>query len=193
MKEKVTKQRIIDVTFELIKEKSLYQLTLNDVATKLCIKPPSLYNHLQGIDHLYTWLLEYAVEQLSKVLTQAAIGVSKEEALRRVAHAYFEFSNEFPEMMGAIENPLLSHDQVILDTKATIVDLLRKILSAYQLNDDQMIHVIRGLRSYLFGFSMLQQQSLFQLDVSVKDSFDYGLEALMTGFGLKINLIKHDK
>ena len=51
-KRNLTKQKIIEVTFELADEIGLNKVTFQKIAEKLGIKYPSLYNHFKNMENL---------------------------------------------------------------------------------------------------------------------------------------------
>ncbi len=54
---KTTKEAVIRAASDLADEKGLNNVSLKSVAEKLNIRTPSLYNHIESLDHL---LLEVA-------------------------------------------------------------------------------------------------------------------------------------
>src|SRR5690606_26402037 len=71
-------------------------VTLKDVASRLGVKTPSLYNHISSQNHLLGELAVYAVRQLEAAISRAAIGKSGEAAVAATAHAYRAFALEHP-------------------------------------------------------------------------------------------------
>ena len=55
------------------------------------------------------------------------------------------------------------------------------MLSGYGLDGADRVHAARTVRSALHGFVILEQQSGFELDVDVDDSFEWLLDALERG------------
>lgn len=184
MKTKITLERIMEVTVIVANKKGLFQVTLNDVSNALGIKTPSLYNHVSGIHDLYVHLSIYALKQYTETLTNSAIGLAKRDALEAIANASYEFSVNHPVLLNAIENPMLLDNELINQSKEHIVHFILKILKPYGFNPSKSIHITRSLRSYLYGFSMLSSQSLFQMNEDYHESFKLGLNALLDGFNL---------
>ena len=71
-------------------------LSLNRLAEKLNVRPPSLYNHVDGLPGLQRDLALMNARQLSDRLSAAAIGKSGAELFVDVAQAFREYVKEFP-------------------------------------------------------------------------------------------------
>lgn len=185
MKKKITLEQILLASIDLGIEKGLLNISLNEIAAQIGIKTPSLYNHIAGIDDLYTQLASQSLKALETHLTQSIIGFSGFEALTKVANAYFDFAQKNPLLYEAIENPRLKNTEEIAQLKENIVLLIQALLKSYHFSPEQEVSIIRVLRSYLHGFVSLNAGNLYNIkNVEVKDSFDLGLSALLNGLKL---------
>src|SRR5262249_18379542 len=71
-------------------------VTLTRVASDLGVRPPSLYNHIECHGALMRALGIEAVEELATAITDAAVGRSREDALRALAVAYRAYALAHP-------------------------------------------------------------------------------------------------
>lgn len=184
MKRKISNEIIIEAAIDIAKEKGLYNITLNDIAKHLGVKSPSLYNHITGIQDLYVELGIYSVNRLLKKLTNAIVGLSKREAIEAMTNAYFHFFVENRVLIDAIENPFVIENVKLNEKKEQIVNIIMAILSKYNRYEIENIHIVRTIRSYLFGFIKLEMNGLFQMKLETQDSFDSGMIAILNGFNL---------
>ena len=67
-------ETVVKTAALLIEENGYESLTLHKLASKLNVKPASLYTHIQGIDELYVSLADMALKQLSSMMLDAAKG-----------------------------------------------------------------------------------------------------------------------
>ena len=65
-----TAERILDAAEELFAERGYNGTTLRDVATRVGVRPPSLYNHFASKDALYAAVLERGIGPLMVVLAR---------------------------------------------------------------------------------------------------------------------------
>lgn len=94
MKKGLDTQTILNAAAELAEEKGIENVTLLQVAERLGVKSPSLYNHLSGVRELSLGIARMAISRLEEDVRSAAVGRSKGEALMAIAMAYREFEKE---------------------------------------------------------------------------------------------------
>lgn len=174
-------QTILHAATELADEQGLEAVTLATLAKKLNVRPPSLYNHIEGLTGLRKNLSVYGMEMLYEKLAYAAIGRSEDAAVHSVADAYIAFAREHP---GLYELTLSASDpesQEIQLAGKRIVDLTIQILNGYGLNNDEVIHAVRGIRSILHGFSSLEQKGGFGLPIDLDQSLHLLIDSFLAG------------
>ena len=165
---------IMGAAAELVEETSFESLTLNTLAARLGVKPPSLYNHVTGIDDVRRGLAELVAARMSTAIQTAAVGRSEDKALTEMAHAYRRFATGHPELYRAF----LSARQLGADSSLSLVaDTLRRVLAAYHLNATDEDNFIRIFHSGLYGFAALTNLGVFVSDVDA--SFDALVASLL--------------
>ena len=173
---------ILEAAGEIANQDGIQEVTLANLAKKLMIRPPSLYNHFDGLPGLRKELAIYGIERLYEELADAAIGVSGTEAVLAVSQAYVNFARRHP---GIYEATLLAPDPEDVEVQqagAKIVDLSVRILQAYHLEGERAIHAVRGLRSILHGFSALEQKGGFKMSLDLNESLMIIIKAFLAGF-----------
>ena len=73
-----TAERILDAAEELFAERGYAGATLRDVATRVGVRPPSLYNHFASKDALYAAVLERGIGPLIELLARSAAAPADE-------------------------------------------------------------------------------------------------------------------
>ena len=181
---------IIEAAGEIADQHGVQEVTLASLAKKLGIRPPSLYNHFDGLTGLRKKLAIYGIDKLYEVMADAAIGVSGTEAVIAVSQAYVNFARKHP---GIYEATLLAPDPEDVDVQragAKIVDLSVRVLQAYHLEGEQDLHAVRGLRSILHGFSALEQKGGFKMALDLNESLLIILKAFLAGIGQRDRLME---
>jgi AcrR family transcriptional regulator len=172
---------ILEAAGEIADQHGMDEVTLANLAKKLGIRPPSLYNHFEGLPGLKKELAIYGFNTLYEKLALAAIGVSGEEALIAVSEAYINFARIHP---GIYEATMLAPnpgDKEVQQAGAKIIDLSVRLLQTYNLEGELPIHAVRGLRSILHGFSSLEQRGGFKLSLDKNDSLKIIIRAFLKG------------
>lgn len=155
-------QIILNAATELAEEKGLENVSLLQVAKKLGVKSPSLYNHLSGLQELSSGIAKLAIARLESAIRSAAVGRSKEDALMAIAMAYRKFARENPELYKAILRFPDYSDRGIQEAGHTVVRILYQVMEPYSYSKEETIHFVRGFRSALHGFVSLEEAGFFQ-------------------------------
>ncbi|OIK20927.1 TetR/AcrR family transcriptional regulator [Bacillus amyloliquefaciens] len=160
-------------------EKGLNEVTLAAVAKSLNVKPPSLYNFVNGLQGIKTELAVSGLTMLYENMAASA-GLSGETALRALADAYIHFAEANPGLYEATFQKV--KDGRIEKLSSLLVDLVVRQLTANgYARPENAIHAARGLRSLLHGFAVLRKQSAFELTESIKESREFAVVAFLRG------------
>ncbi|MBY0122763.1 TetR-like C-terminal domain-containing protein [Bacillus sp. S/N-304-OC-R1] len=162
---------ILEKATQLIDDHGLDQLSLGMLAEELEIRPPSLYNHVNGLNELKQKLAIYGTKKLYGSLLQAAVGRSGDEAIRSVGWAYLQFVRQHPGLYQATCSFVDREDNELQEAQQSIVGLALQVLQAYQLEKEKAIHMVRGLRSILHGFASIEQTGGFGMPIETDKSF----------------------
>jgi AcrR family transcriptional regulator len=163
---------ILDVAGQIADDQGMQEVTLANLAKQLGIRPPSLYNHFDGLGGLRKKMAIYGLNRLYDELVDAAIGVSGDEAVLAISKAYVNFARKHP---GIYEATLMAPemgDEEVQQAGKKVVDLTVTVLQNYDLNDDLAFHAVRGLRSILHGFSSLEQRGGFKMELDLNESLE---------------------
>ena len=172
---------IMTAAAELVEETSFEALTLNTLAARLGVKPPSLYNHVTGIDDVRRRLAELVAARMSAAIQTAAIGRSEDEALTQMAYAYRRFATGHPELYRAF---LTARSFGAGSSLSLVADTLCRVLAAYHLTETNESHFIRIFHSGLYGFAALTNLGVFTSDV------DVSFEALISSHLAILHMMK---
>lgn len=174
-------ETILSEAGEIADESGIYEVTLANLAKRLLIRPPSLYNHVNGLADLRKKLAIYAIDQLYSELLYSAAGLSRDEAIMSLSKTYVHFARKHP---GLYEASLFAPDMEDADVQqagAKIVDLTVRILEGYDLKGENALHAVRGFRSILHGFSSLEQKGGFKLSLDFDESLEMIIKTFLKG------------
>ena len=168
---------VVDAATAVVETDGPAALTLSRVARELGVKPPSLYNHVDGLESLRRNVALRAVDDLGQRLGSAAMGRSGRAALRAIADEFRSFASSHPGLyeMSAQARP---DDAVYAAASMRPVEPVLAILRSYDLDDTQAIHAARTLRAALHGFVSLERVGGFGLDIDVDESFTWLVDHL---------------
>lgn len=174
----LTRDRVVEEAAAMVEAVGWDQLTLAGLATRLGIKQPSLYKHIDSIGELRRNISLRAVRELSAVLAHAAVGRSGADAIRAMSGAYRSWVLSHPALYAASQSMPIAgdaeHEAAMLAGIQTIAD----VLTAYELKGDDAIDAIRAFRSSLHGFVTFESQGQFAIAADINRSF----ERMVDGF-----------
>lgn len=177
----VSREQLAAVAAQLADEGGLDQLTLARVAGRLQIRVPSIYNHVDGLPGLRRELAILGQRQILEKASRAAIGKPAGEAVLAVAQVFRCYALEHPGLYAASQHAPAIDDLQAQDLTREIVAVVLAVLAPFQLAETEAIHAVRGLRSLIHGFVMLEQAGGFGLPVDCEASFRFLVETFLAG------------
>jgi AcrR family transcriptional regulator len=172
---------VVDTAARLADRDGFDALTLGAVAVQLGVRPPSLYNHVDGLRGLRRDLGLRGVDEMGERLRDAAVGRAGEDALVALAAAYREFAGERPGLYAALQRAPDPGDAELIDAAERLLRPVLAVLAGYGLEGAAAIHAARTLRSALHGFVELERLGGFGIDLDPDESFRWMVASLSAG------------
>ncbi|WP_078553692.1 TetR/AcrR family transcriptional regulator [Bacillus alkalicellulosilyticus] len=177
----LTKDKVIQTAIFLVDTKGVENVTIATVAKQLNIKPPSLYNHVDGLTEIYGELALEGLNRLYGTLSNASKNKSSDVALHSISVAYVSFVRAHPGLYEMTIKAPAENEPERRKVADNILQLVLKILSTYQITEQQALHQARALRSLLHGFATLEQQGGFGLPQHVDESLNVAMNTYING------------
>ncbi|MGQ3477173.1 TetR/AcrR family transcriptional regulator [Paenibacillus sp. TY11] len=175
-------QDILQAAEDMANERGMGEVTLTTLAQKLHIRPPSLYNHVDGLNGLRQVLALHSLEQLEEALTSAAVGRAGDDALTAMGKAYMRYARERPGLYEAMLYATDRKDTELRGAADRVAELVISVLSSgYGFKEEDCIHAARGFRSFLHGFASLEQKGGFGLPVELDRSIEVMMDTFLAG------------
>jgi AcrR family transcriptional regulator len=178
----LTPQRVIDAAAALADRDGLDGLTLGSVADELGVRPPSLYNHVDGLDDIRRGVRLQALGELDARLQRASVGRSGADAVHAMAAAYRAYALEHPGRYATVVPTHVVADAEISAAGARVVGTALAALRGFGLLGDDAIHAARTLRAAIHGFVALEQAGGFGLEQDPGESFEWMVTRLAMAF-----------
>jgi AcrR family transcriptional regulator len=173
-------ERVVNEALELADEVGLDHLTQAALAARLGVRQPSLYKHIASSDALLRLISMRGKAELADVLTLAAIGRARDDALVAMARAWRGWALEHPGRYEAAQRPPARGDVDDEAVSDRALQVLAAVMDGYGSEGDDAIDAIRAFRATLHGFVSLESSGAFALPASVDRSFDRLVHALIT-------------
>ncbi len=179
----LNKAAVIQAAAALADTLGLEEVTLTALANRLKIRIPSLYNHIEGLTGLRRELALLSLHMLGQRLGRSVMGKARDEAILAIGHAYRGFAKEHPGLYMATVHAPVPEDVELQEASEEVVQIVLRVLDAYNLQGDEAIHAVRGLRSIVHGFVSLEIAHGFGLPIALDESFQHLLHTFLAGLG----------
>lgn len=177
----LSKEKLVDAAIEMINQEGLSSLSIASLAAQFKVKPPSLYNHIDGLEALQQAIALKGIKSMTSIAQKAAMGRAGFDALRATAIAYRDFAKHQPGLYEITLRSNQGQNSELAAAEKEGIDVFTGILRGYNLEEEQALHAARAIRSSLHGFVVLEIKGGFGLPLSIEESFDYYLRLLDRG------------
>jgi AcrR family transcriptional regulator len=121
---------VLDTAEALVDRDGWRQLTITALATKLGVRGPSLYNHVDGIDALLGELQVRALRDLGGQLQRAAMGKAGRDGMRALAAVLRDFAARWPGRYDLAMREPFDHGAV-LRASAAASEALSAVIASF--------------------------------------------------------------
>ncbi len=179
----LTKELIVAEAVALIRENQRPELSLHELARRLGIKAPSLYNHIKSTKELQQAVFQCAIDEFVSNQKSATEGKHRDEAVRAFATAYFSFAAENKGLYKLIMTMPSEEDDIQKEMAVPLLSLVVSMLSEYSLPDESIAHWQRVFRAILHGFISQELMGYFYYyeDIDLKKSQDIAVQCFIDG------------
>lgn len=179
----LTTEVVLETASRMFDEHPVDGVNLAALAERLGVRVPSLYKHVDGMPGIRRGVMINAKTALAGTLGQAAIGRSRDDAVKGMAVAYRHWARTHPGQYPLTMGAPARGDTDDLAASAAIADVVYNVLSGYGLHGDDVVHATRFLRSALHGFIALENTGGFELPVNTDDSFARLTDSVVAALG----------
>lgn len=176
----LTPATVARLALELLDESGSESLTLKNIAARAGVATPSLYKHVQSMDHLKDLMTIIVLDEATAEIGTAVMGRSGRDALEAFLTAYRGYALRLPHRWSLIEHPA-STDPGVVAAATRLVEVAYAVVRGFGLADAELIDAVRTLRAAVTGFIALEQGGGFQLGRSPDESFRYLVRTLAAG------------
>ena len=184
----LTKDLIISETVKYIEEKGKSTISLHELARRLEVKTPSLYNYIKNTKELQYEVFKYAIEKFVKNQQLAIENKQKDDAVKSFAEAYYSFAIENRGLYHLIMSIPSKEDDKAKEMAIPLLKSVVEILSNYGLSEESIAHWQRVFRAILHGFVSEEYLGYFYYykNVDLKKSRDIAIQCYLDGLHKEI-------
>ncbi|OAH52546.1 MULTISPECIES: TetR-like C-terminal domain-containing protein [Bacillaceae] len=176
---------VLQKAVEIIDRDGYEDLSIGKLAGALSIRPPSLYNHIGGLSELKQRLAVFGCGKLYEQMIGAAVGLSGDEAVYALSLAYVYFARQHPGLYEATFRAPDLYAPDLREAQEKVVQIVVQVMAVYKLDEETILHMVRGLRSMLHGFTSIEQTGGFGLPLNLDESFHMMIKTFLKGLPIK--------
>ena len=179
----LTAERVVDAAEAIADRNGFQALTLHAVASALGVRPPSLYNHVAGLDGIRRALHLRGLQLQQAAYTAALNAAVPGTRLRALCHAQRAIAAERPSSYAAAQPSahLPDTDEELRERAERLLALIMTAVAELGLDGDEALHAVRVVRSAVHGFISLEAAGAFGMAIDVESSFDRLITTLEAG------------
>lgn len=179
----LSKEIIIAEAVSYIANTGQPTISMHELARRLGIKTPSLYNHIKNTRELRHEVFRYAIDQFVANQKAAIQGKQKDEAVKAFAEAYHSFATENKGLYRLIMAIPSEEDDQAKEMAIPLLSTVVEMLSDYGLAEESIAHWQRVFRAILHGFISEEDLGYFYYYTStdLKKSREIAVQCFLDG------------
>ena len=181
IKRRLDRAQVLEAARAISDTSGVAALSIKELADKLKIRPPSVYAHFGGLTELRRELALWGYRAITQKMNEAAVGLAGKDALLALGHAYLQFIRASPGLYSAIVPSPDVADTELRAAGVAWLAVFERVLATLNLPVDSRTHALRGLRSIVHGFGMLETHGTFLTSVDRDASFRHVLQTFVQG------------
>jgi AcrR family transcriptional regulator len=170
--------KVVETAIHLADKEGLENLSVGRVAKEFGVKPPSLYEHVDGLEGLRQAIRLRGFHALNDILRTATVGRSKDDAIRSLAFEMRKFVHQHPALYESTVVTAVGDSKEIRKAAEEVLETMDAVLSGYGIAGKEAVHATRYLRSLLHGFVSLEIARGFGMNVDLEESYQRVVETL---------------
>ncbi len=176
----LNRDAVTALALEVLDEGGPDALTLRSVAARAGVATPSLYKHVQSLEHLGDLMAAATMDEAAAEIGAAVMGRSGREALAAFLHAYRGYVRRRPHRRALLERPA-SGDPAVAAAGGRLVEIAYAVVRGFGLSEEEQVDAVRTLRAAVNGFIGLEQGGGFQIARDLDTSFEFLIRVLTDG------------
>lgn len=177
----IDKETIIRSAAQLVNQAGMEQITMKMLADNLGVKPPSLYNHISGLEELKKQLMIFGWTQAKEKLLLSLAGVSGYDAIKAMCYAFYDYATENTGLFEVMLWYNKFQNEEASEATAELLAVIFRITRSLDIPDNYCFHLIRTFRGFLEGFFLLVNNGSFGHPLPITDSFELSVNILIAG------------
>lgn len=185
----LTREVIVSEAVACMEHTGQPTVSLHELARRLGVKTPSLYNHIQKTRQLQREVFRYAIDKFVAHQEAAVAGKERDQAVRAFAQAYHAFAVENKGLYRLIMSIPSQEDDQAKELALPLLKTAVEVLAGYGLPQERVAHWQRVFRAILHGFIAQEDLGYFYYydTTDVGESRDIAIQCFLDGLHAEVD------
>jgi len=177
-------EEIVQAGCDILESEGMARLTMQAVADRVGVRPPSLYKRVRSRDDLVGLIAEATVRDLGQRLAAAGTSADPRRDLAELARSFRAFAHARPASYQLIfaPNPDIARPSVDALTGA-IAPVMR--VAADLAGEQHVLEAARTITAWANGFISMELAGAFKLGGNIDRAYEFGIACLTDALGGK--------
>ncbi len=163
---RLSREAIVNAALTFLDREGWDALTINALATQLGTKGPSLYNHVESLDHLRRAVRMRVVDDILQMLNTVGSGRTRDDAVMAMASSYRSYAHHHPGRYSAFTRmPLGGDDPEFTAASHAAAAPVISVLASYGLDGRDAFCAALEFWAALHGFVLLEMTGVMNAGV----------------------------
>lgn len=180
-----TKEIILEAALDVVDESGINELSINSLARKLEIQPPSMYNHFVNLEDLRIQVSMKVHIEVTAWIKKAIKGKKGKKAVLAMAIAWRDYALKYPGRYKLSTTFPAKESEEWNTVIIGLRDFTKEIIeSAYAVKEKDTRSAARAIRSLIHGFVLFELADGWSQVIDMDKSFKNSIGMLMKGLEL---------
>ncbi|MFI5915157.1 TetR/AcrR family transcriptional regulator [Dactylosporangium sp. NPDC051541] len=170
-------EEIVQAGRDILESAGLEGLTMQAVAERVRVRPPSLYKRVRNREDLIGLIVEATAHDLGAALTAVEAAGDAGTELTAMAHAFRAFAHRRPAAFALIfarrADPARPPIEKLAELAAPLLRATAKLAG-----DEHALPAARTFTAWAYGFVTMELAGAFNLGGDVDEAFEFGVASL---------------
>lgn len=173
---------IIQAGREILESDGVTRLTMQAVADRVGVRPPSLYKRVRSRDDLIGLIAGATVRELGERLAAVGDTADRRRDLAELLRAFRAFAHERPAGYRLIFAPGPDVAKPSIDSLTRAVAPVMKVVAELA-GPSQVLEAARLVTAWANGFISMELAGVFSLGGDIDRAYEFGIARLTDGLG----------
>ena len=181
----LSREKVIAEACAIANEEGLNAVTITNLANRLGIKKPSLYNHIKDQEDIFGGIMIQGWNHVSNEICQEITNDDPKEAINELSHGIYDYAIANPGIFEAMLWYNTYENEGLKLVSEGLYTFFFSQTDKLGIERNMANHLLRTYRSLIEGFILLVIHNSFGNPVSIEESFQISIDMFTKGLDMR--------